>query len=154
MRREVPVRFREGVRYEGRKGYAVDNRVVPCCMRDESRSLGLGLQDLIPNHRMRLRSNDRGRERSGKARLTVGQMGFTEANANEPLMRCRKESNAIETRTLPRPWDKIWRVPVYRPDGDRHRGGANVDWARMWNVGTCTSMRTETLQVVNPRGEK
>jgi hypothetical protein len=35
-------------------------------MRDEGRSLGLGLQDQGPNHWMLRRSNGRGGERSGK----------------------------------------------------------------------------------------
>jgi len=51
-------------------------------------------------------------------------------------VRRRKEINVIETRTQGRLWDKVWKKPVYCPDGDRRRGGASRVQALVRNVGT------------------
>jgi RNA-directed DNA polymerase len=54
-------------RRRGKGGYHVEADLKqPCCTRDEGRTLGLGLQDQGPNHRMLLWSNGRGGERDGK----------------------------------------------------------------------------------------
>ena len=38
------------VRHEGVKGRLQECPGTPCCVRDEGRSLGIGLQDQVPNH--------------------------------------------------------------------------------------------------------
>ena len=43
--------MRMTVRHEGREGRLQERPRTPCCVRDEGRSLGIGLQDQIPNHR-------------------------------------------------------------------------------------------------------
>ena len=59
-------------------------------------------------------------------------------NEREPLiLKCRKRIDVIETRGQSLTWDAVWGVPVYCPDGDRHKGGMIVVRARAWNVGTC-----------------
>src|SRR4051794_35495976 len=32
-----------------------------------------------------------------------------------------------------------WEISAYCPDGVRHKGGASLAWALMWNVRTCDS---------------
>ena len=51
---------------KARKGGRDGRLKQPSCTRDEGRPLGLGLRGQGPNHRMLLRSNDRGGERDGK----------------------------------------------------------------------------------------
>ncbi len=59
-------------------------------------------------------------------------------NEIEPLiLKCRKRRDVIETRGESLTWDKVWKGPVYGPDGDRHKGGMSVIRARMRNVGSC-----------------
>ena len=42
------------VRHEGVNGRLQESPETPCCVRDEGRSLGIGLQDQVPNRRKRL----------------------------------------------------------------------------------------------------
>jgi hypothetical protein len=59
-------------------------------------------------------------------------------NESKPLIiKCRNRRNVIETRGLLYAWDAVWGIPVYCPDGDRHKGGMTVVRARGWNVGPC-----------------
>ena len=55
----------------------------------------------------------------------------------EPLMKCRKRTDVIKTRLESLAWDKVGEAPVYCLGGGRHKGGANLVQALVWNVGTC-----------------
>lgn len=110
-----------------------------CCMRDEGRPLGIGRQGRISNHQLLLRHNGRGGERVGKGGARLHQVWTGKANENEPLMTCRKRTNAVETRVQSLPWDEAWGTPVSCPGGGRHEGGASPVLALVWNVGTCRS---------------
>jgi hypothetical protein len=55
---------------------------------------------------------------------------------SEPLMRCRKDRDAIKTRLHAYAWDEVGTRPAYGPGGGRHRGGVNLVQALVWNVGT------------------
>ena len=56
------------VRHEGAEGRPIWLPEVPCCTRDEGRSLGIGLQDQIPNHPEAAWVKSPGGERTGKRR--------------------------------------------------------------------------------------
>lgn len=64
------------------------------------------------------------------------QVWIRETNASEPLMRRRKDKNAIETRLHEQAWDEARKGPGYGPGGGRRRGGVNLTQAFAWNVGT------------------
>ena len=42
--------------------------------------------------------------------------------------------------------------PVYRLGGVRHKGGATLNQALVWNVGTCRSDAKGEIQVEDPLG--
>jgi hypothetical protein len=48
-------------------------------------------------------------------------------NESEPLMKCRKHRDAIETRLGSLAWDKAWGKPVYCPGGGRHKSGVSPE---------------------------
>ena len=73
-------------------------------------------------------------------------------NASEPLMKCRKRRNVIETRLLLLAWDEARGEPVDCPSGDRHKGGVSPAQALVWNVGTCRLDAKGEVQVEDPRG--
>ena len=65
----------------------------------------------------------------GKGGYEARQVTPQKTNKSEPPMRCRNRIvDAIETRLHNRVWDKVWEIPVFCPDGGRHRGG--VSWER------------------------
>ena len=107
-------------------------------MRDEGGPLGLGVQAQGPNHRMLLRLNGCGGERDGKGG-TTRQVSTGKTNVSEPLMKCRKRMNVIETELQLLARDEVWGVPVSCPGGGRHEGGASPVQALVRNVGTCRS---------------
>ena len=72
----------------------------------------------------------------GKGGRHTRQVRTRKANESEPLMTCRKHKDAIETRSRALVWDEVWGIPVYCPDGGRHKGGASLVQAFMQNVGT------------------
>lgn len=47
---------------------------------------------------------------------------------------------------------RVWRKPVYCPDGDRHKGGVNVTPAFVRNVGTNDSDDNGKIQAGTPQG--
>ena len=121
-----------------------------CCTRDEGRPLGVGLQGLIPNRRLRLWPNGLCRERVRKRR---GQPVRCVLERRTNLNRCRGVES-IETSSKPgcssKPGIKLWGRPDYRPEGDRHKGDVNPVWALVRNVGTCASMLREKLEWPKP----
>ncbi len=59
----------------------------------------------------------------GKGGPRVRQVCVEKTNESEPLMKCRKRRNVIETRLQSLVWDRAWGRPVYCPGGGRHKGG-------------------------------
>ena len=74
-----------------------------------------------------------------------------EASASEPLMRCRKDKDDVKTGGL-------WYSGIssgetcYCLSGVRHKGGATLNQALVWNVGTCRSDDKGEIQVEDPLG--
>jgi hypothetical protein len=67
-----------------------------CCVRDEGRSFGGGLQGQPPNHLKLLRAKAvvvSVKEKAG----TTCQVGPAETNASEPLRKGRKRRDDVET---------------------------------------------------------
>ena len=75
-------------------------------MRDEGRSLGIGLQDQVPNRLKLLWSKAMVVSVSGKGRPRAGQVRAKQTNASEPLTRRRKRMDVIETRLQSLAWDE------------------------------------------------
>ncbi len=108
-------------------------------MRDEGGPLGTGRQGQVSNHRMLLRHNGRGGERFGKGGTRFHQVRIGKANESEPLMTCRKRTDAVETGLQSLVRDEAWGIPVFCPGGGRHEGGASPVQALVRNVGTYRS---------------
>jgi len=51
---------------------------------------------------------------------------LTQANESEPLMRCRKHKDAIETGPQSMVRDEVREMPTDCPSGGRHEDGASV----------------------------
>ena len=81
-------------------------------------------------------------------------MGVTETNTSEPLRKCRKRRDAIETRGESLTWDKPSGGPAYWLGGGRHGGGVNVTWASAWNVGTWRPDEKGAMQVAAPQASE
>ncbi len=63
-------------------------------------------------------------------------MSAEKTNVSEPLMKCRKHRDAIETGVSSLLRDKTWGKPAYCLSGGRHRGGVSSAQALVRNVGT------------------
>jgi len=79
---------------------------MPSCIRDEGRSLGIGLQDQVPNHRKLLRSRALVVSVPAKGWPRAGQVRARKTSASEPLMRRRKHKDVIKTRLQSLAWDQ------------------------------------------------
>ncbi len=75
-----------------------------------------------------------------------------ETNASEPLLKCRKRRNDVETGRKSLARDKFSGNPAYWLSGVRHEGGVNVIQALVRNVGTCRLDAKGKVQVEAPRG--
>ena len=64
-------------------------------------------------------------------------MRFRETSASEPLMKCRKVQDDVETRGNSLTWDESGGWPDFCPGGIRHKGGVTLNQASLWNAGTC-----------------
>lgn len=62
---------------------------------------------------------------------------FRETSASEPLMKCRKVQDDVETRGNSLTWDEPGGWPDFCPGGIRHKGGVTLNQASLWNAGTC-----------------
>ncbi len=71
-------------------------------------------------------------------------------NVSEPLMKCRKRWNVIETELQSLVRDEAWGAPVDCPSGDRHKGGVSPVQALVRNVGTCRLDAKGDVQVEDP----
>ena len=119
-------------------------------MRDEGRSLGVGLQDQASNCLELLRSNDRGGERRRKRREESRQVRIMKTNASEPLKTCRKESRRHQNRVGLVTREKAQRAPADWLGGVRHKGGVSMIQALMRNVGTSHPDAKGEVQVGGP----
>jgi hypothetical protein len=98
---------------------------MPCCVRDEGRSLGIGLQDRVPNHR---------KLRGAKVLVvSVPEKAGRELVRCEPRRRTRvnRRGGVESVGTSPKPGTvvSLGRVearPAYDLDGDRHKGGVSL----------------------------
>ncbi len=86
---------------------------------------------------------------SEKAGVTR-QVRAGKANVSEPLTRCRKRRDVIETGLQSLARDEARGKPADCPSGDRHEGGASPAQALVRNVGTCRPDAKGELQVVDP----
>ncbi len=73
----------------------------------------------------------------GKGGAGLHQVRSGKANESEPLMTCRKSTDAVETELDKMARDEAWGMSVSCPGGGRHIGGASPDQALVRNVGTC-----------------
>lgn len=77
-------------------------------------------------------------------------MSAGKTNESEPLVKCRKRKDVIETELQLLARDKARRMPVDCPSGDRHKGGVSPAQALVRNVGTYRLDAKGELQVVDP----
>ena len=66
----------------------------------------------------------------GKGALEVSGVG----QEDERCPSVENSKDDIETGVLHSAPGQVWRVPVYWPDGVRHRGDVSLTWASTWNV--------------------
>lgn len=125
---------------------------LSCCIKDESRSLGLGNQILGSNYPMRHRLRAvvvSDREKAVKN----CHVGIVKMNENEPLKRCR---NAIMLSkpnidcTFGMSFDVNW---SNRQSGRRHKEGMSTIQALIRNMRTCRSDVKGEAVVDITRGE-
>ena len=85
-------------------------------------------------------------EKAGPTR----QVSAGKTNASEPLMKCRKRMDVIETELQSLAWDEARGKPADCPSGDRHEGGVSPAQALVRNVGTCRLDAKGVLQAEDP----
>ncbi len=88
---------------------------------------------------------------SEKARQTR-QVCAGKTNVSEPLRKCRKRRDVIETGLQLLVREKAWKVPAYWPSDDRHKDGVIPVQGLVRNVGTCGLDAKGEIQVEDPRG--
>jgi hypothetical protein len=77
-----------------------------------------------------------------------------ETSASEPLMKCRKRIDDVETGGKSLTRDESGRWPDYYPDGIRHEGGVTLHLAFARNVGTCRPDDKGEIQAGGPRKDE
>lgn len=77
-------------------------------------------------------------------------MSAGKTNVSEPLMKCRKRRDVIETELQSLARDEARGEPVDCPSGDRHKGGVSPAQALVRNVGTYRLDAKEELQAEDP----
>lgn len=80
-------------------------------------------------------------------------MRTEKANVSEPLLKCRKRSDGIETGVQLLPRDESGGFLYSWPGGARHKGGASSVQALVRNVGT-PRHDAATGQVEGPVGDR
>lgn len=90
----------------------------------------------------------------GKGGVLLRQVRLRETNASEPLMKCRKAQDDVETGNhtwFPRA--RVGRAPADCPTGVRHEGGVTLRQASIRNTGTRRSdVKGETQAVSHRKG--
>jgi hypothetical protein len=108
------------------------------CIGDGGRSSALALQEESANHPKVRRSRAVRAERWGKRRADeCVRYDPMKTSESEPLLKCRKLLDDIETRPCGGAWDEPGMAPVYCPGGVRHIGGVSAGQALIRNMGTC-----------------
>ena len=120
-----------------------------CCIRDEGRPFGAGVQAQASNSRKLLSSNGGGGERYGKGVRKSRHVGVRETNASEPLMRPRNRStDGIKTgapplsgKSMAETWLLAMRCPGYRWRDSSLGSGMELEnlFGRDKGKGTCGS---------------
>jgi hypothetical protein len=77
-----------------------------------------------------------------------------EKSASEPLMKCRKRIDDVETGGKSLTREESGGCPDYYPDGIRHKGGVTLHLAFAWNVGTCRPDAKGEIQAGGPREDE
>lgn len=85
-------------------------------------------------------------EKAGQTR----QVSAGKTNGSEPLQKCRKRRDVIETGLQSLARDEARGKPADCPSGDRHKDGVSPAQALAWNVGTYRLDAKGDLQVVDP----
>ena len=103
-------------------------------VRDGGRSPAIGLQERVANHRKRRWSTARVVSVTEKAlqksvRWETGRR--TPVNRRSSVESAQMTSKPVSD-VAP---GSVWTMPAYGPDDVRHRGGANLSQALMWNCG-------------------
>ncbi|MBP2449437.1 hypothetical protein JOH51_006945 [Rhizobium leguminosarum] len=75
---------------------------------------------------------------------------FGETSESEPLMKCRKRMDDVETGGKSLTRDQSGGRPDCCPDGIRHEGGVTLGQALVWNVETCRPDAKGEIQVGGP----
>ena len=95
------------------------------------------LQGVVTNHRKVRRSRVGVLSIAGKGRTLIlsdmGQEGERKRTPDE-VSKCFDD---IETEESTHLRDEAWGLPVYCPCDVRHKGGASLARALVWNMGTC-----------------
>ena len=85
-------------------------------------------------------------EKAGQTR----QVSAGKTNVSEPLRKCRKRTDVIETGFQSLARDGAREKPADCPSGDRHKGGVSPAQALERNVGTYRLDAKGDLQVEEP----
>lgn len=85
-------------------------------------------------------------EKAGETR----QVSAGKTNVSEPLMKCRKRRDAIETGLQSLARDEARGKPADCPSGGRHEGGVSPAQALVRNVGTFSPDAKGALQAEDP----
>lgn len=88
---------------------------------------------------------------SEKARQTR-QVRVGKTNESEPLTKCRKRRDVIETGLLLLVRDRARKAPAYWPSDDRHKDGVIPAQGLVRNVGTCRLDAKGEIQAEDPQG--
>jgi hypothetical protein len=130
-------------------------RGVRCCIRDEGRGpFGAGFQEQAPNSRELLLSKGGGGERPRKRREDIAScMGWRDER-KQTTDKASKDTAGIKTGALSMLREEHGGMPGDWPCGARGRGGVTPVWALVRNLRTCSVMRRDKAQAVDPRGRK
>jgi len=108
------------------------------------------VQAQASNHLELLWSKARVVSVEGKGAARPRQVTIGKTNASEPLMKCRKRRNDVETGLKLLARDQRGRCPVYGPRGVRCGGGVSPIEALVRNVGTFGLDAKGEIQVEDP----
>jgi hypothetical protein len=90
--------------------------LLRCCAGDGGRPSVAALQEEATNHPKVRRSRAARAERWGKRRATEHvRYDPMKTSESEPLLKCRKRLDDIETRSGGEPWDELGMEPVLLP---------------------------------------
>ena len=124
-----------------------------CCVRDEGRSFGGGLQGQPSNYLKLLRTKAVVVSVKEKAGFTC-QVRAAETNASEPLRQGRKRRNDVKTGGESLTRDEFRGRPADCLSDIRPEGGVTAGQALAWNVGTWRRDAKGEGQVVAPRARE